>query len=364
MSKFLTNIDLNKNQTLNRVSQNLASVPSLPVKGLEYFDTTSNVNFIYNGTAWIPTDARAATNIPMTALTVDPTQRVNHTGTQLATTISDFTATVRTNPLNTLATPVANVAMGGFTLTGLNTGPSASGQAAEYSWVVAQIQASAAGIDSKPSVVALSNSNIASLSGLATTVDGVSLSTANMRVLLTGQTTASQNGPWLVQSNSWIRPPNEMVTPQSFYFVEMGTVYAGSQWKIATSGTITLDTTPLVINQFGASNVYSAGSGLFLNGQVFSILLPANSGLSVSGSGLTIDPTIVSRKFSSTIGDGSSTSIAVVHNLNTQDITLSLRDASTNVSYMTDWTSTNSTTVTLFFSMAPTSNSLRVTVIG
>ena len=51
-------------------------------------------------------------------------------------------------------------------------------------------------------VVALSN--VTSLSG-AQTVGGVSL-VAGDRVLLAAQTTATQNGPWVVQSGAWTRP--------------------------------------------------------------------------------------------------------------------------------------------------------------
>jgi hypothetical protein len=60
---------------------------------------------------------------------------------------------------------------------------------------------------SPPPVDAVSIVNQATLTGLAQTVDGVALSAVGMRVLLTNQTTGAQNGPWLVQSGAWIRPP-------------------------------------------------------------------------------------------------------------------------------------------------------------
>jgi hypothetical protein len=53
--KFLTNIDLNKNQIVNVAVHNNAGNPSSPVQGQIYFDTTNGVKklFLYNGTAWI-----------------------------------------------------------------------------------------------------------------------------------------------------------------------------------------------------------------------------------------------------------------------------------------------------------------------
>ena len=94
--KFLSNIDLNKNQILNGVFQNLASAPASPVAGQFYYDTTSGAAYIRNGSAWVCTDASKLSGvIPMSALTVDPTSRANHSGTQLASTISYLATTVK-----------------------------------------------------------------------------------------------------------------------------------------------------------------------------------------------------------------------------------------------------------------------------
>lgn len=51
--KFLTNLDLAKNQILNVALQNLASAPASPVAGQIYFNTTDVRIYFWDGTAWV-----------------------------------------------------------------------------------------------------------------------------------------------------------------------------------------------------------------------------------------------------------------------------------------------------------------------
>lgn len=74
MSKrFLTHIDLAKNELQNVALQNLATDPSTPVKGQAYFNTSTNRQRNYNGTTWDEMGTGAATGdvSSNTAVSVD-----------------------------------------------------------------------------------------------------------------------------------------------------------------------------------------------------------------------------------------------------------------------------------------------------
>lgn len=52
-AKFVTHLDLNKNELQNASIQNLAAAPSTPATGQIYFNTTDDTLYIYDGSAWV-----------------------------------------------------------------------------------------------------------------------------------------------------------------------------------------------------------------------------------------------------------------------------------------------------------------------
>lgn len=64
-------------------------------------------------------DINAAAGIALSKLATDPLARANHTGTQTASTISDFDTQVRTSRLDQMAAPTAAVALNAQKITGL-----------------------------------------------------------------------------------------------------------------------------------------------------------------------------------------------------------------------------------------------------
>lgn len=70
-------------------------------------------------------------------------------------------------------------------------------------------------------------------------------------------------------------------------------------------------------------------------------------------------------KYSAAIGDGTATSIVVTHGLNTQNVTVTLRETASPYNVvMTDAQITSVNTITLIFATAPTAGKYTVTVVG
>ena len=344
--KYLTSIDLVQNEIQNAVLQVLASAPSTPKTGQMYFDSTSNRALFRTPSAWL-----------------DYTARANHSGTQLAATISDLASTVHAYRLDQFAAPTAILSLNSQRISNL-ADPVNPQDAATKNYVDVTIASASVGIDNKASVRVVAVANVASLSGLPT-IDGITL-VANDRVLLTAQTTASANGTYVVGAGAWTRALDAdgagEITPGAFWYVEEGTIYARSQWRCTNTGAVNIGATNIVINQFGTTADLTPGNGLQAAGNTWSV--KPTTGIAVSAAGVGIDTSVVVRKFAQTIGDGVATSYTVTHNLGTQDVMTQVREVATNNVVEVDIQNNGVNTVVIAFASAPAANAYRVLVQG
>lgn len=115
-------------------------------------------------------------------------------------------------------------------------------------------------LETRISVRGMSTTNIASLSG-TTTVDTTVVLAINDRVLLQGQTTLNQNGPWVVQAGAWVRPQDFEVGRSSAaakVFVQEGTLHSGEMWACTSlTGSDVIGTNNLTFAQ-----ISGAGGGV------------------------------------------------------------------------------------------------------
>ena len=167
-------------------------------------------------------------------------------------------------------TSSGNVIVGG-TLT-LSGAPSSDLQAATKGYV----DATATGLDVKASCrVATAVTNIVLATGGLLTIDGV-VTVAGDRVLVKDQSTASQNGIYVVAAGAWSRSTDAdtsaEVTAGMFTFVSEGTVNADSSWVLTTNDVIVLGTTALGFAQFSGAGQITAGDGLTKSGNTLNVV--------------------------------------------------------------------------------------------
>jgi len=152
-------------------------------------------------------------------------------------------------------TSVTNTTINAVTLTTgtISTTPSASTDIANKSYVDTVAQ----GLDTKASCLAATTVNI-TLSG-AQTVDGIALVAAD-RCLVKNQTSAANNGIYVVATGAWARAADMntwVQVPGAYVFIETGTTQADTSWVCTSNAGGTLGTTAITWAQFSG-----AGSGV------------------------------------------------------------------------------------------------------
>ena len=200
-------------------------------------------------------------------------------------TLAPTFVTVDANYVNAVAvsgdTMSGVLDMGNNKITSLAT-PTASTDAATKAYV----DGIATGLQVKASVVCATTTNLASLSGLLT-IDGITV-TAGQRVLVKNQTASQDNGIYVADASVWSRATDMDTWAEcigAYTFVSSGTTNASTGWIANVTSGGTLGTTPLPFTQFSASTTYTAGSGLTLTGNAFSITAPISPAL--GGTGVT-----------------------------------------------------------------------------
>jgi hypothetical protein len=311
-------------------------------------------------------------------------------------------------------TPSQDLSMQGFKLTSVAT-PTVSTDAANKQYVddvaqglnihAASYAATTANLNATynngSSGVGATLTNAGAQAAFAT--DGTTPS-LNDRILVKNQTNTTQNGIYTLTtigsgSTNWVLTratdfdQSVEIAGGDFTFVDNGTTLANTGW-VQVDEVTTVGTDPIVFQQFSGAGTYTASNGVLLTGTNFTfqprsgyglatgasgaeIKLATTSGLNISsdlavgaGNGISvltntvaIDSAVVVSKYAASVGDGSSTSYTVTHNLNTRDVIVTVYDNSAPYAeVITDVAHTTTNTVTIAFSVAPTSNQYRVVV--
>jgi hypothetical protein len=191
-----------------------------------------------------------------TGVPAGPTAANGTNTTQLATT--QFVMSTR---IDQFVPPAVDVSWNSKKITGL-LDPASPQDAATKNYVDNVSQ----GLDPKGSVRAATTADV-TLSGTQT-IDGVAL-IAGDRVLVKDQSTASNNGIYVVAAGAWTRTTDadswtELVS--AFTFVEEGTANADSGWVCTVNQGGTLGSTNVTWTQFSGAGQITAGAGLTKTG--------------------------------------------------------------------------------------------------
>lgn len=175
----------------------------------------------------------------------------------------------------------------------------------------------------KPAVTVVATTNQA-LAGTPT-IDG-QLTAVGSLILLTAQSTGSQNGPWVAAAGAWARPTwyTSGSTTQAMQFittfVRLGSTYQGTTWRQTAAGPITIDTTattwaiaPLALNSSTVTGILpNANTTATASNTLSSIVLRDGSGNFSAGT-ITATLTGSATSFSgSLVGDVTGTQGATV----------------------------------------------------
>ena len=221
----------------------------------------------------------------------------------LHTKISDFDTGVRTNRLDQMAAPTGSVSLNSQTITNLSD-PVNTQDAATKGFVEATSQ----GLDVKDSCKVATTGNITISTALNSgdTLDGVTLAD-NDRVLVKDQSTASQNGIYIVGSSP--SRSSDLASGADaagmFTFVEQGTVNADNGFVCTSNkGSAVVGTNNLTFAQFSGAGQITAGNGLDKSGNTISVDLKSNGGLVIESTEIAVDLSASSITGTLAVSDG------------------------------------------------------------
>lgn len=240
-----------------------------------------------DGVSGAPTISLNTVGTPVTAsfvkITTDTFGRVTATTPVVA---GDITTLVDNTYVNASGDTVTGTLTftGGATITGIPS-PTNGSDVTNKNYVDAAVQ----GLSWKQSVrvATVAAGTLATSFANGSVVDGVTLVTGD-RILIKNQATQSENGIYTVNASG---APTRAIDADTgtdlvgaSVFVDQGSL-ADTGWVQTTNAPITIGSSNIVFAQFSGAGAYTAGTGLTLTGNTFSLTSPVATTLGGTGLG-------------------------------------------------------------------------------
>ena len=362
--KFLTNIDLNKNQIINVAVHNNAGNPSSPVAGQIYFDTTTGVKtlYLYNGTAWVDilggdiSSVVAGAGLTGGGVTGDVTLDIN---------VDNATVEISSDILRVKDLGITTAKLNDGAVTTIKLGDNQVTLAKLAQAVNNTVLGNTSGATANVSLVTIvtdlasaSSTTLATSSAIKTYIDAQVGGLGNLE------------GAWSTAGGTFPvgSTPVAGTKKGDYWYVSVAGTVGGVAFNVgdviiakidSASTTLASDWIQLEVNRdqatesvLGVSRIATqteTNTGTNDTAYVTPLKMVTYLNNAVGG-------------YATNVGNAAATSFTVTHNLGTRDVTTMIYDNTTYEEVITDIAMTTTNTATVTFATAPASAAYRVVI--